>query len=877
MVTRRTLRCFAFLFSVTGPGFHALGDVPAFSGAEGFGAVTRGGAGGQVIHVTNLNDSGPGSFRAAVTASGPRTVVFDVAGQINLHSEVNVLNPYLTIAGETAPGAGVTIAGETVSLDIHDVIVRYMRFRRGYDISNPEPREDDALGSDRTNSNDLSEPKTGNIIIDHVSASWGLDENLSVYRSKLDQAIVPGGSTVLPSRNVTLQWSISSEALNPFRHAFGSTLGGAGVNQHHNLWASNTGRNPSISFSHFMDFRNNVLFNWMHRSVDGAGPEAHVNVINNYYRPGPATGFSNSVTPQPDPELLVRIVEPEIREGVFPGGVGEWYVDGNLIDGSVVGKDLSAVSDDNWEGLAEVDDGEFATGVQFEQNFPIDWARVATPHTLVTPPDDPDDPFDDNGSGGLGVGDPLSISLPTIATQSAADAYASVLAGAGASLVRDAVDLRVIESVTTGVATAGPRGDGIINHPDDVGGYPDIPSVARPADWDVDLDGMPGFWEGEHGLNPNDPSDGAMDFDDDGYTNLQDYLNEAGAFPAVEAIVWDNELGDGRYARIENWSIAFQPSRFDTAVIHSGDVTVDAVGQHAGKLRVAPEAGDSAALNIASGWLKVQDTLEIAAAGDNGVVNLSGGRLRVDSLTKGSGGSFNFTGGVLSAWEVEFSLDVQGGVVAPGDSTGETHVAGDLTLGGESGLEIQLAGAGDGDHDALAVDGAASLGGALDLWLLGEFTPDAQDEFVVLTAASLDGAFDNAPSGERLVTAGGGGSFLVSYGDSSAFPADQVVLSEFLAARPEGDYNGDGVVDARDYAVWRDTLGQSVLAGSGADGDGSGMVDAADYGVWRSHYGASAVGSLAPHSAAVPEPCACVALLVGVAALYGRRTQRLAR
>lgn len=305
--------------------------VPAFSGAEGFGAVTKGGAGGQVLHVTNLNDAGPGSFRAAVTASGPRTVIFDVAGQINLESEVNVLDPYLTIAGETAPGGGITIAGETVSLDIHDVIVRHMRFRRGYDINDPEPREDDALGSDRTNSNDLSNPKTGNIIIDHVSASWGLDENMSIYRSKLDTALMPGGSTVVPSRNLTLQWSISSEALNPFRHAFGSTLGGAGVNQHHNLWASNTGRNPSISFSQFIDFRNNVLFNWMHRSVDGAGPEAHVNMINNYYRPGPATGYSNSVNPSPDPELLVRIVEPEIRQGVFPGGVGYWYVDGNVV------------------------------------------------------------------------------------------------------------------------------------------------------------------------------------------------------------------------------------------------------------------------------------------------------------------------------------------------------------------------------------------------------------------------------------------------------------------------------------------------------------------------------------------------------------------
>jgi hypothetical protein len=469
-----------------------------------------------------------------------------------------------------------------VSLDTHDIIIRYMRFRRGETNFNSR---DDALGSDRT---------TGNIIIDHVSASWGLDENMSIYRNKLDAPIVPGGSTVLPSRNITIQWSISSEALHPFNHAFGSTVGGAGVNFHHILWACNTGRNPSLSFSHFIDFRNNVLFNWRHRTMDGAGPEAHVNVINNYYKPGPASGLGNLW--EPSPELLVRIVEPEIREGVYYGGVGWWYVNGNYVVG------YTNVTADNWEGEDEVAPGVFATGVQFEQAFPVDWARVLAPHTHVEFPDDPDDPNDDINGVPIPIPD-----LPIIGTQSAQDAYLSVLAGAGATLpVRDLVDIRVTNMVFTGVATNGTNG--IIVHPSHVGGYPSIAVVTRPANWDTDQDGMPDAWETDHGLNPGDATDRNGDFDNDGYTNLEEYLNELGAFKAVQDVAWDGST-NSRYARIENWDRAFQPSRFDTAIINNAIVVVDAIGQHAGVLRLT----NNATLNITNGWLKVADKLLIAS------------------------------------------------------------------------------------------------------------------------------------------------------------------------------------------------------------------------------------------------------------------------
>ena len=832
--------------------------VPSFSGAEGWGAVTAGGRGGQVIHVTHLNDSGAGSFRAAVTASGPRTVVFDVSGQINLLTEVSVTNPFLTIVGQTAPGAGVTIAGETVSLDAHDIVVRYLRFRRGNTT-----RADDALGSDRTNTNNLQNPKTGNIIIDHVSASWGLDENLSVYRSKLDAALMPGGSTVLPSRNVTVQWSISSEALNPNRHAFGSTLGGAGVNQHHNLWASNTGRNPSISFSDFMDFRNNVLFNWMHRSVDGAGPEAHVNMINNYYKPGPATGFSNSVTPQPTPEIKVNIVNPELRSGppYTPATIGDWYVNGNFIDGSAVGQDFSAVSSDNWEGQSQVAPGVFARGVQFEDSYPVAWARVNNPITHVERPDDPDDPFDDDGSISLGRGNPLPISdLPTIATQSAQNAFQSVLAGAGASLVRDAVDLRVVNSVATGVATAGSRGDGIINHPNDVGGYPAIPFVQRAGDWDADQDGMPGAWETRHGLNPADAADRNGDFDADGYTNLDDYLNEAGAFQAVQEIAWDGSANN-RYAQIENWNIAFQPSRFDAAAINSGAAVVDAVGQHAGTLKIASTNANSAQLNVTGGRLEVANEVIIGGApAAQGVLNLSGGELRTPKLSKGAAGAFNFTGGVLRTSEVGFAFTNNGGTFAPGDSPATTTIMGDLTLN-DGILEIEIGGRGQGEYDRLEVYGKITFGGTLQVKLVdvgqGVYEPQAGDLFGVFfpTTGQVEGMFDDFD----LPDLAPGLAWALLPGDVTVF------LGVVPAVGNPADFNDDTRVDSADLAAWIANFGKPELATHAqGDVDADGDVDGRDFLGWQREFGFGL-----PTSIGMPEPTTL--LLAVLIAAAGRR------
>ncbi|MBN1183798.1 MAG: T9SS type A sorting domain-containing protein [Bacteroidales bacterium] len=611
----------AFLL-LFGAKFITAQTIPAFSGAEGFGAVTTGGRGGDVYHVTNLNNSGPGSFREAIEAIGPRTVVFDISGIIHLTEELHITNSNITIAGQTAPGNGIIISGETVSMtdNVSDVLIRYMRFRRSYADGDPLENQqgDHCLVGMSTKQN---------IMIDHVSASWGLDENMSIYRCMLT-----GTSKLYPTNNITIQWCIISEALNPDNHGFGATWGGRGSNQHHNLLACNVGRNPSISFSDFMDYRNNVIFNWRDRSMDGGGDEAHVNIINNYYKPGPATGY-NWDWSLPAPELKVRIVKPEIRTWdnaealglnkksryAGPGVVGYWYVEGNVMEG------YPEVTNDNWEGLSLID-GNYYRGVQWDaivepypgigpeltDTFPewtgdymndhLEWVKVDAPHTHVETPEYSNDP--DDGTGGVMF---VMPDLPIVATQSAYDAFQTVLEGAGATLpMRDTVDIRTVNMVATGIATSGPRGNGMINHPDEVGGFPIIEVIERTADWDTDQDGMPDTWETSRGLDPLDASDRNDDYDNDGYTNLEEYLNELGAFKAIQAILWDGEVNN-RYARIENWDLAFQPSRFDTAIISNDTVVVDAIDQHAGILRLS----NNSTLDIGCGWLDVVVRLEV--------------------------------------------------------------------------------------------------------------------------------------------------------------------------------------------------------------------------------------------------------------------------
>jgi hypothetical protein len=455
-------------------------DIAAFPGAEGGGKYSFGGRGGKVYAVTNLNDEGEGSFRWACEQGGARIVVFNVAGIIQLKSPVIIRAPYITIAGHTAPGDGVCIAGESVWINTHDVVIRYMRFRRG--ITNVG-RRDDAIGGN----------PVGNIMIDHVSASWGGDENMSMYRHMYNDST---GKTEekLGTVNITIQNSIFAESLDTWNHAFGSTLGGENCTFMRNLWANNTGRNPSIGWNGIFNFANNVVFNWVHRSVDGGDYRASYNIINNYFKPGPATPKNTPVGH--------RILKPESGRSKLGYLVfGRAYVNGNIMEG------YDKITANNWDG-----------GVQVE-----------------------DDPNTGKYTDYMKVGKPLP--MPAITMLPAKEAYSYVLENAGATLPRrDAVDQRITEQVRTGKIKylenvtlpetqfkhrrlpIDSYKQGIITDISQVGGYPEYKGTPHK---DADNDGMPDDWERKNGLNPNNAADATLDKDKNGYTNIEDYLNAA--------------------------------------------------------------------------------------------------------------------------------------------------------------------------------------------------------------------------------------------------------------------------------------------------------------------------------------------------------------
>jgi hypothetical protein len=431
--------------------------------------------------VTNLNDNGPGSLRWACEQGGARIVVFNVAGIIRITSPLIIRAPYITIAGQTAPGDGVCVAGESVWINTHDVIIRYMRFRRG---ETNVGRRDDAIGGN----------PVGNIMIDHVSASWGLDENMSMYRHMYNDS-TPNlkAEEKLGTVNITIQNSIFSEALDTWNHAFGSTLGGENCAFVRNLWANNAGRNPSIGWNGIFNFANNVIFNWVHRSTDGGDYTAMYNIINNYYKPGPATPVGRPIS--------YRILKPESGRSKLGYRVyGRAYVEGNIVEGN------ARVTKDNWDGGVQVEEqdnagiGIYKDAMKWNKPLPM------PPFTL----------------------------LPTL------QARDYVLNNAGATLPkRDAVDARIVKQVATGKIEFDPNvklpetqfkhrrlpidsyKQGIITDPAQVGGYPVYKGTPYK---DADNDGMPDAYEIANKLNPKDASDAAK-ITKSGYSNIELYLN----------------------------------------------------------------------------------------------------------------------------------------------------------------------------------------------------------------------------------------------------------------------------------------------------------------------------------------------------------------
>jgi len=367
------------------------------------------------------------------------------------------------------------VAGRTTEIITHDVVIRYMRFRRG--ITELTDRND-ALGG---------EP-VGNVIIDHCSCSWGLDETLSIYRQMYET--VPGDKSKrlkLPAMNITIQWTIISEGLDTYHHAFGATWGGRNSTFAHNLFACNAGRNASIGMNYDFNFINNVIFNWRHRTLDGGDHLSLVNVINNYYKPGPATN---------DSPVKYRVFLPQpkrTRDANAPRPFGRYYVAGNVVEGN------EKVTADNWDGGVQFPKGGFNEQAE-DENLPSEERKKLMEQVRMK--------------------EPLPMAAVTI--MPAREAFDAVLNGTGATKpVRDAVDNRIIEEVRTGKVTY-EEGKGIITDISQVGGNPPYRGEARN---DIGADGMSEAWKQRYGLDVNDPNLASKDLAGDGYTVIEKYID----------------------------------------------------------------------------------------------------------------------------------------------------------------------------------------------------------------------------------------------------------------------------------------------------------------------------------------------------------------
>lgn len=433
------------ILALLAAGSPAAAQQLAFPGAEGAGRFSEGGRGGRVIAVTNLDDSGPGSFRAAVEADRPRTVVFHVSGTIPLKTDVVVTNGRLTIAGQTAPGDGITLKDRSLNIAADDVVVRYIRARLG--------------AASGTQQDALTVTKGRRIILDHVSASWSIDETLS-SSAHYDE---PGDGVW----DLTVQWSIIANSLRKSNHdkgehGYGSLIRaarGAKISYHHNLWANHLDRMPrpgnyslpsEDDIGGMMDFRSNVFYNWgKDRSGYNYDVSTHIryNFIDNSYIAGPDSKGDFAFEEQ---NQLARA-----------------YWSGNSMNGAI----------------------------------------SADQHSLLK----------GNIPAGYWLDAPIDVGA--VASDPAPHAYERVLAGAGASLVRDAVDRKIVAGVRD-------RTGRIIDNEAQDGGWPALRSGTAPADGDDD--GMPDAWERARGLDPA-RADGAADRNRDGFSNLEEYLNELAA------------------------------------------------------------------------------------------------------------------------------------------------------------------------------------------------------------------------------------------------------------------------------------------------------------------------------------------------------------
>ena len=464
---------------------------PAFPGAEGFGRYTSGGrdedGGFSVYHVTSLEDSGPGTFRFGAATAGKKIIVFDVSGTIHLQSALKIQGNK-TILGQTAPGDGICLADYPVSIGGSNVIIRYMRFRMG-DIKGVE---DDALSSSHHDDSKLS-----NIMIDHCSVSWSTDECASFYGNI----------------NFTMQYCIISESLRVSvhgkgTHGYGGIWGGQNASFHHNLIIHHDSRNPRFDHDYVstlkgpIDYVNNVLYNWGGNSTYGGesaqnSTSRYINMINNYYKPGPATKWKTRLL---NPTTICSNCTSADPHTATPG---KFYITGNYMYGS------PEVTNDNLCDAAIDPDQNGISYATWKTNYATSTRAISTSYD-----------FDEYN---------------VISMHAAEKAFDKVLKYAGASYQRDDLDKRLRWEALKGIAYfKGSKGseNGIIDTQSDVGGWPELKQADKPTD--TDNDGIPDEWETAHGLNPNNADD-ALTFTicendpnntkDVKYTNLEVYAN----------------------------------------------------------------------------------------------------------------------------------------------------------------------------------------------------------------------------------------------------------------------------------------------------------------------------------------------------------------
>ena len=489
----------------------AQNGAPAFPGAEGHGRYVTGGRSGKIVHVTNLNDSGTGSFRDAVSSSN-RIVVFDVGGIIELKSDLTIKGN-VTILGQTAPAPGITLRYYTVRPNGDNIIMRFIRVRRGEEVNVND-------GADAT----WCRGFTG-MVLDHCSFSWSIDEIASFY----------------DNTNFTMQWCTLGEALaNPGHtkgeHSYGGIWGGKGASFHHNYLCHMQNRVPRFCGARYadehakydktmyenaiqaeqVDFRNCVMFNWGNgNGCYGGTGGGNINIVNNYYKAGPATYNKTRVT-------QVSVATSDNASGSpYMGYCARYYINGNYVTAAE-----NNAQNYDWKGVI-YDNGTFTIN---GEKYCADAAHLYGADVT----------YQKNSSGTDCVRLKLDSPVETgdVTTHTAQVAYEKVLAYAGASLFRDAVDERYMKEAANGTTTyigsATKTGDGkaithrpgIIDFVRDQGEYK-LESTQHPDGFDTDNDGIPNAWETANGLNPNDEKDGlAYTLDSKGwYTNIEVYAN----------------------------------------------------------------------------------------------------------------------------------------------------------------------------------------------------------------------------------------------------------------------------------------------------------------------------------------------------------------